>query len=128
VGVGVALGTGILAMVMVKLRLRNIKSWGVHNAEDEIDIKGKIVVITGGSSGLGKETAAQLVKRGATVVLPCRDHITGLNTVEGIKKMTDTSKGKMVLPGSSCDISPILYVSTSTLYLFRFRWLWILLP
>ena len=90
-----AFGTGILAMVV--LRWRNVKSWGEHDAADEIDIRGKIVLITGASSGLGKETACQMLSRGATVIIPCRDHITALNLVEELKKREDTCRGKMVL-------------------------------
>ncbi|CAG2102030.1 unnamed protein product [Medioppia subpectinata] len=36
-------------------------------------LKGKTVVITGANSGVGKETARQLVRRGARVVMGCRD-------------------------------------------------------
>ncbi|XP_012944271.1 uncharacterized oxidoreductase Lmo0432, partial [Aplysia californica] len=37
------------------------------------DFKGKVVVITGGNSGLGKETALSLSKLGARLVLTARD-------------------------------------------------------
>jgi NAD(P)-dependent dehydrogenase (short-subunit alcohol dehydrogenase family) len=40
---------------------------------DVPDQSGRIAVVTGGSSGLGLETAAILAGRGATVVLACRD-------------------------------------------------------
>ena len=36
-------------------------------------MKGKICVVTGSNTGIGKETARGLAQRGATVVLACRD-------------------------------------------------------
>ncbi|MFO0554227.1 MAG: oxidoreductase [Polyangiaceae bacterium] len=40
---------------------------------DIADQSGKVAVVTGANSGLGRETAHVLVERGATVVLACRD-------------------------------------------------------
>lgn len=37
-----------------------------------IDLRGKVVVITGASSGLGREAAIQFARRGCTVVLAAR--------------------------------------------------------
>jgi len=45
----------------------------VLESTDEEDVKGKVVVITGSNSGIGKEAAAKLAKCGATVVMCNRD-------------------------------------------------------
>lgn len=37
-------------------------------------IDGKVVIITGSNSGLGKETAFELAKRGARIYMACRDY------------------------------------------------------
>ncbi|XP_072165395.1 retinol dehydrogenase 13-like [Diadema setosum] len=36
-------------------------------------VDGKVFIITGANSGIGKETAMELAKRGGTVILACRD-------------------------------------------------------
>jgi NAD(P)-dependent dehydrogenase (short-subunit alcohol dehydrogenase family) len=41
------------------------------------DMRGKVCMVTGGSSGLGKATALGLAQLGATVVMACRDRDRG---------------------------------------------------
>lgn len=45
--------------------------------QPEATLTGKVCVITGASSGIGKETAAGLARLGATVVMVCRDRERG---------------------------------------------------
>ncbi len=51
-------------------------------------MKGKIVLITGATSGIGKETALGLARLGATVVFTTRDDEKGAKTKEEIIKAT----------------------------------------
>ena len=48
-------------------------------------MQGKICLITGANSGIGKETALGLAKMGATVVLVCRNNSAGTGALEQIK-------------------------------------------
>jgi len=57
------------------------------------NIKGKVVVITGGSSGLGEATARHLSSRGASVVLGARR----LGKLEAISADIEASGGKCVV-------------------------------
>lgn len=57
--------------------------WGT--CKDKSDLKGKTYVITGGNSGIGKETAKQLAKRGAKVIIGCRSKDKALEAITEIK-------------------------------------------
>lgn len=49
-------------------------------------IKGKTVILTGGSTGIGKQVALELARRGGRIILACRDTDKGGNTAEYIRK------------------------------------------
>lgn len=40
---------------------------------EELDLRGKYYIVTGASSGIGKEVTRNLAKSGATVIMGCRD-------------------------------------------------------
>ncbi|CAG7724211.1 unnamed protein product, partial [Allacma fusca] len=50
------------------------------------DVTGKVVVITGSNGGLGKVTALHMAKRGARVVMACRDVTKTENAVKENKE------------------------------------------
>jgi NAD(P)-dependent dehydrogenase (short-subunit alcohol dehydrogenase family) len=55
---------------------------------DGIDLSGKTVLITGGSSGLGAETARAMAAKGAEVTITARTNAKGQPTVDQIKAST----------------------------------------
>jgi NAD(P)-dependent dehydrogenase (short-subunit alcohol dehydrogenase family) len=56
-----------------------------------LDLRGKLVLVTGGSSGLGQETARALVSKGARVVITARDVPKGRAVAEAIAASTGSS-------------------------------------
>lgn len=60
-------------------------SGGICKSKRRLD--GKTVIITGANTGLGKETALELCKRGARVIMACRDLNKALIASEEIKQI-----------------------------------------
>lgn len=65
----------------------------------ENSLKGKVVVVTGGGTGLGKSMSAYFLKLGASVVITSRNEEVLKNTASALEKET----GGSVLP-LSCDV------------------------
>lgn len=61
--------------------------------KSDLRIDGKVVVITGGNTGIGKETAIDLARRGGKVYIACRDPVRG---VEALKEIQDISESTNV--------------------------------
>lgn len=58
------------------------------------DLTGKVAIVTGSNTGIGKETSKLLAEMGAHVILACRNVKLGAEAVEDIKKAIG-NKGKL---------------------------------
>lgn len=65
----------------------------------------KTVIVTGPTSGIGKQIATELARLGAQVVLACRDVVKGKATLEDIARQTGSKKLSVMAVDTSCRIS-----------------------
>ena len=61
----------------------NSKS-NAHEITKDIDLNGKIAIVTGGYSGIGLETTRELVSSGAEVIIPAKRPEVAINNLEGV--------------------------------------------
>ncbi|KAJ3094372.1 Dehydrogenase/reductase SDR member 12, partial [Phlyctochytrium planicorne] len=54
----------------------------------DVDLKGKVAIVTGANAGLGKSVATELAKRGAKVHMLCRDSGRGQAARDEIASLT----------------------------------------
>src|SRR4051812_31865004 len=66
-------------------------------------MKNKIVLITGSTDGIGKQTALELAKRGAYVILHGRSELKAKQTLEEIQEKT----GSRNLEYLCCDLASL---------------------
>ncbi|CAD8145228.1 unnamed protein product [Paramecium octaurelia] len=76
-----------------------IIAYFVHNYQrgpirtyNSVNLEGKIVIITGASAGIGKETAKRLAWQNATIIFACRDESKTMKVINEIKQVTGNSK------------------------------------
>jgi NAD(P)-dependent dehydrogenase (short-subunit alcohol dehydrogenase family) len=79
---------------------------GEHVMNQADEMKGKVCLVTGGNTGIGRATATELAKRGATVVLLCRSPERGEEARAAIAAETGNPKVELLV----CDLASLASV------------------
>lgn len=68
------------------------RKWGKFTSS--ASLTGKVFIVTGANSGIGKATTCGLVRRNAKVIMACRDINSAKKAIADIRR--ETSNGEMV--------------------------------
>ncbi|CAD8070602.1 unnamed protein product [Paramecium sonneborni] len=81
----------IIAIILIAIILAGfVYSWNKAGPRRiyNVDLTGKIAIVTGSSAGVGKETAKKLAFRGATVIFACRNQQKTQIIIDEIQKIS----------------------------------------
>merc|ERR1712055_736112 len=78
------------ALVMATVWLWKELTMGMYRGKERLE--GKLVVITGANCGIGLETARDLAKRGALIIVGCRSRRRGEAAIKEIVRTSGISK------------------------------------
>mmetsp|Transcript_22658 Transcript_22658/g.33124 ORF Transcript_22658/g.33124 Transcript_22658/m.33124 type:complete len:387 (+) Transcript_22658:39-1199(+) len=102
-----ALSCSIIA-ISVAMIIRNYKRAVSGVKFKEIDLSGKVFIVTGSSAGLGLETAREIARMGGTVILGCRSKDKALNARANIVSSAGCSETKVIfLPLDLCSFKSV---------------------
>lgn len=89
---------GLIAILVIALSFIVYRCYNIFTilamGSSRFDVRGKFCYVPGGSAGLGKALAEELVRRGAHVVIVARDAQRAAATISGLKALVLESEGE----------------------------------
>ena len=74
--------------------LRKFREYQWGHCKSKSSLNGKVFIVTGANSGIGKETVRELARRKARVIMACRDLGSAKIAIEDIRR--DVASGELV--------------------------------
>lgn len=74
--------------------LRKIREYQWGHCKSKSSLHGKVFIVTGANSGIGKETVRELARRKARVIMACRDLKNAKSAIEDIRR--EVSSGELI--------------------------------
>lgn len=84
----------IIPVVLIAGFLRKCRQFSWGKCKNNSNLEGRVFIVTGANSGIGKETVKELAKRKATVILACRNVQAAKSTAQEIRNLA--SGGQLV--------------------------------
>lgn len=93
----------LLYFVLVIIVMRYFARGGQYSEIDRLNLNGQTFLITGAAGGIGKETAIELARRGARVVLFARPS----NLAQAIDDVKNVARSRNDVTGYSLDLADL---------------------
>ena len=75
--------------------LRHARSFTARDLE--VDLAGRVCLVTGANSGIGYETSLALAQRGASVWMLCRDRVRGEHALAQVRRQSRSRRVQLAL-------------------------------
>lgn len=82
----------VLPVIFIAGVLRKCREYSWGKCKNKSNLEGRVFIVTGANSGIGKETVKELAKRKATIILACRNMQAAKSTVQDIRNYTSEAK------------------------------------